>query len=100
MFKQRTPEEWNRFILRWTIGEDSPSMFQFLRRSDFRIERPEALFDPEKLDRWVMSQRPEPECDGRCFGCHNSLCENSLFPYDELERISVEIEVIKNDKNK
>lgn len=27
-------------------------------------------------------------CDGRCFGCHNSLCVNSIFPYEELERIT------------
>lgn len=58
--------------------------------------------DFEKLDRWEMSQRPEPECDGRCFGCHNSLCVNSLFPYDELERIGMEMkmEEFKNDKDK
>lgn len=64
--------------------------------SGFFSERPKES-DFEKLDRWAMSQRPEPECDGRCFGCHNSLCVNSLFPYEELERITAEI---KNDKDK
>lgn len=54
--------------------------------------------DFEKLNKWVMSQRPEPECTGRCFGCHNSLCINSIFPHEELERI--ELEEIKDDKNK
>ena len=59
--------------------------------SGFFSERPKEP-DLEKLDRWAMSQRPEPECDGRCFGCHNSLCVNSLFPYEELERITLEME--------
>lgn len=52
------------------------------------IEKPDPKLDFEKLNRWVMSQRPEPECTGRCFGCHNSLCVNSIFPYEELERIT------------
>lgn len=56
------------------------------------IERPDSKLDFEKLNRWVMSQRPEPECDGRCFGCHNSLCINSIFPHEELERIAIEME--------
>ena len=56
------------------------------------IEKPASKLDLEKLDRWAMSQRPEPECTGRCFGCHNSLCVNSLFPYEELERIALEME--------
>lgn len=66
--------------------------------SEIWIEKPDSKLDFEKLNRWVMSQRPEPECDGRCFGCHNSLCINSIFPYEELERI--ELEEIKDDKNK
>lgn len=64
----------------------------------FRIERPDSELNLAKLNRWEMSQRPEPECTGRCFGCHNSLCVNSIFPYEELERI--ELEEIKDDKNK
>ena len=56
------------------------------------IEKPASKLDLEKLNKWVMSQRPEPECTGRCFGCHNSLCINSLFPYEELERIAKEME--------
>lgn len=56
------------------------------------IEKPASKLDLEKLNKWVMSQRPEPECTGRCFGCHNSLCVNSLFPYEELERIAKEME--------
>lgn len=52
------------------------------------IEKPDSKLDFEKLNRWVMSQRPEPECTGRCFGCHNSLCINSIFPHEELERIA------------
>ena len=56
------------------------------------IEKPASKLDLEKLNKWVMSQRPEPECTGRCFGCHNSLCVNSLFPYEELERITLEME--------
>ena len=59
--------------------------------SGFFSERPKEP-DFEKLDRRAMSQRPEPECTGRCFGCHNSLCVNSLFPYEELERIAKEME--------
>lgn len=56
--------------------------------SEFWIEKPDSKLDFEKLNRWVMSQRPEPECTGRCFGCHNSLCINSIFPHEELERIT------------
>ena len=52
------------------------------------IEKPDSKLDFEKLNKWVMSQRPEPEWAGRCFGCHNSLCINSIFPYEELERIA------------
>jgi len=63
----------------WSIGEARPVRYQKLNF--------------EKLNRWEMSQSPEPECDGRCFGCHNSLCINSMFPYEELERIQY-------DKNK
>ena len=64
---------------------------------EFGKEKPDSELDFEKLNRWTMSQSPEPECDGRCFGCHNSLCVNSLFPYEELERIALEF---KNDKDK
>lgn len=63
------------------------------------IEKPDSKLDFEKLNRWVMSQRPEPECTGRCFGCHNSLCINSIFPYEELERISVEMEDLNETLN-
>lgn len=62
----------------------------------FRIERPNSELNLAKMGKWIMSQSPEPECDGRCFGCHNSLCVNSIFPYEELERI--ELEEIKDDK--
>lgn len=64
--------------------------------SDFFFgEKPEipSALDFEKLNKWIMSQSPEPKCTGRCFGCHNSLCVNSIFPYEELERIQY-------DKNK
>lgn len=63
------------------------------------IEKPDSKLDFEKLNRWVMSQRPEPECTGRCFGCHNSLCINSIFPHEELERISVEMEKLHETHN-
>lgn len=66
--------------------------------SEIWIEKPDSKLNFEKLNRWEMSQSPEPECTGRCFGCHNSLCVNSIFPYEELERI--ELEEIKDDKNK
>lgn len=61
----RTIQEFNRFILRNTTFGAFP-----------------------KIDKWAMSQRPEPECDGRCFGCHNSLCTNSLFPYEGLAKLA------------
>ena len=63
------------------------------------IEKPDSKLDFEKLNRWVMSLRPEPECTGRCFGCHNSLCINSIFPHEELERISVEMEKLHETHN-
>lgn len=55
---------------------------------EFWKEKPDSKLDFEKLNRWEMSQSPEPECTGRCFGCHNSLCVNSIFPHGELERIA------------
>lgn len=63
------------------------------------IEKPDSKLDFEKLNRWVMSQRPEPECTGRCFGCHNSLCINSIFPHEELERIEMEMEKLHETLN-
>ena len=79
----RDIKELSKFILRnstfGAFGEVRPVRFQKLNL--------------EELIKIVMSQRPEPECSGRCFGCHNSLCVNSLFPYEELERIQY-------DKNK
>lgn len=64
----------------------------------FRKERPDSELNLAKMVKWIMSQSPEPECTGRCFGCHNSLCSNSIYPYEELERI--ELEEIKDGKNK
>ena len=79
----RDTKELSKFILRnSTFGAFGPIRLQKL--------------DFEKLNKWIMSQRPEPECTGRCFGCHNSLCINSIFPYEELEKIA---EIIEENSN-